>query len=489
MDAPYISLVVAARNDNHGLNMIGRMQAFLDSWIEQAKRYRLPSEIVVVEWNPPEDRPALQTELLWPGESGPCAVRFIQVSREVHQSIPNAGAIPLHQMIAKNAGIRRAQGKFVLATNLDIIFSSRLMQFLAERILDPRSFYRTDRIDIDNKIPARGDLEELLSYCDNHILRICAREGVWATDGCRLRPVEPYDILSPDSGMRLGAGWFGLDRSDGRPYRYVEPVAEIVLERPASAGHQLILDVEAGPCAKENWVELVLSDSDGSEIATAIVDGRCEFRVAVPEPRSGVIRFSTRHGGIPMMQDPRLLDLRVFGVHWSDATLEQAEPPRSSAPRMERVSRKPGVDWNACGFAQSPHADSMHNPAYLHTNACGDFTLLSRDAWFALRGYPEFPVWPTHLDAILCYAAYHAGFPEIILKDPLRIFHIQHEEVWTPESEQERQRRAAQRGVSTLSYAAVQKYFHLMRRFNAPLIFAGENWGLGDRDLPETAVW
>ena len=55
--APYISVIVTARNDNHGVNMLGRMQAFLDSWILQAQRYDLPSEIVVVEWNPPADRP------------------------------------------------------------------------------------------------------------------------------------------------------------------------------------------------------------------------------------------------------------------------------------------------------------------------------------------------------------------------------------------------------------------------------------------------
>ena len=39
--APYISMVVAARNDNHGGNMLGRMQACLDSWMFQAQRYDL----------------------------------------------------------------------------------------------------------------------------------------------------------------------------------------------------------------------------------------------------------------------------------------------------------------------------------------------------------------------------------------------------------------------------------------------------------------
>jgi len=76
----------------------------------------------------------------------------------------------------------------------------------------------------------------------------------------------------------------------------------------------------------------------------------------------------------------------------------------------------------------------------LHTNGCGDFTLLSRDDWFALRGYPEFPIWPMHLDSLLCYAAHHAGIKEVVLREPMRIFHIEHRSGagWTPEGEKER---------------------------------------------------
>ena len=50
---PYLSLVVTTRNDDHGGNALGRMQAFVSGWIAQAKRYDIPSELIVVEWNPP----------------------------------------------------------------------------------------------------------------------------------------------------------------------------------------------------------------------------------------------------------------------------------------------------------------------------------------------------------------------------------------------------------------------------------------------------
>jgi hypothetical protein len=129
----------------------------------------------------------------------------------------------------------------------------------------------------------------------------------------------------------------------------------------------------------------------------------------------------------------------------------------------------------------------MRDPRYLHTNACGDFTILSREAWASVRGYPEFPIWPTHLDSLLCYTAYHAGIREVILKDPMRVFHIDHAAIWTPDSEEERSERAAKIGVTLIRYLDLMRYFHYMRRFNAPLIFTTESWGLRDAVLPESA--
>src|ERR1700736_6040131 len=101
-DAPYLSVVVAARNDHRGGNSLLRMQAFVDSWIEQAKRYGLPSEIVVVEWNPPTDLPKLSEALHRPESTHPCEVRLIEAPPNVHGTTPNSTTAPVHQMIAMN---------------------------------------------------------------------------------------------------------------------------------------------------------------------------------------------------------------------------------------------------------------------------------------------------------------------------------------------------------------------------------------------------
>ena len=105
---PYLSLVATARNDNHGGNLLHRMQIFVDAWINQCKRHNLSSELILVEWNPPPDKPKLAEALRWPLDTKPCAVRIIEVPAELHRRYRHAGALPLYQMIAKNAGIRRA---------------------------------------------------------------------------------------------------------------------------------------------------------------------------------------------------------------------------------------------------------------------------------------------------------------------------------------------------------------------------------------------
>src|ERR1039458_7429118 len=99
------------------------MQAFVNGWLEQARRHDIASELIVVEWNPPQDRLRLAQALRWPDEQGPCQVRFIEVPPDIQRRFAHAEALPLYQMIAKNAGIRRARGRFVLVTNIDILRS------------------------------------------------------------------------------------------------------------------------------------------------------------------------------------------------------------------------------------------------------------------------------------------------------------------------------------------------------------------------------
>jgi hypothetical protein len=71
----------------------------------------------------------------------------------------------------------------------------------------------------------------------------------------------------------------------------------------------------------------------------------------------------------------------------------------------------------------------------LHTNACGDFTLLSKKDWVRLMGYPEWDIFSWHIDSVIIYQAYHNGIKMVNLDSSYRIYHIEHNKGsgWTPE--------------------------------------------------------
>jgi len=487
---PYLSLVVAARNDDHGGNMLGRMQGMLDSWIGQAESYGLHSEIVVVEWNPPADRPRLKDSLRWPSQPKYCDVRFVEVPPDVHARFRNAAAIPLHQMIAKNTGIRRARGEFVLATNIDIIFSAELMEFLAKRPLEAGVMYRIDRNDVSNAVPANASLSELLTFCESHMLRVFAREGEFQLSANGQRTLDREDIVPQDAGVRFGAGWSSVECSDQQRYRWLESEAELYFERPDAASARLMFTAEVGPSAGQEPVTLEIRDPAGAVLAVAVVTGRCQLGLQVPEQIvSGRLRLGVQGSDLPLTRNPRIANLRVLALEWG-----RVRPPADVATRdwrLDVLDARPAFNWAESFDAPSPFSADIRKAAYLHTNACGDFTLLSRDDWFSLRAYPEFPIWPMHIDALFCYAAHHAGVRESILREPLRIYHVEHSSGagWTPEGEQERVARIRSKGLSELSYPAFVKWVDLMRRYDSPLTFTRVNWGLGDCKLPEQLVW
>ncbi|MDR2605401.1 MAG: hypothetical protein LBC55_08670 [Desulfovibrio sp.] len=191
---PYLSIVTASRNDSHGGNIRERTQSFLDSLAEQCARHRLPAELVMVDWNPPADRPSLREILDTPPASPYFTTRFITVPHEVHASLAHADILPFFQMIAKNVGIRRARGKFILATNIDILFSEELMAFLAEQTLQERYFYRADRHDLDVfAVPPKLFGDGLMTFCRSHVSEVQGHYGTYAS-GMQSPAGDPADL-------------------------------------------------------------------------------------------------------------------------------------------------------------------------------------------------------------------------------------------------------------------------------------------------------
>jgi hypothetical protein len=175
-----------------------------------------------------------------------------------------------------------------------------------------------------------------------------------------------------------------------------------------------------------------------------------------------------------------LRHLRLLGAAWEDAGANGDNLSLRGAPHQE-----PGATLDAAKSA-GPSPDPI-GPVFLHTNACGDFTLLAREHWFDLRGYPEFDVFSMNLDSVFCYSAHHGGAPEEFLPDPMRVYHIEHAtgSGFTPEGQVRLFERIAAKGIPWIDYHQVLDWAVQMRRLEAPLIFNHDNWGFAGIDLVE----
>jgi hypothetical protein len=351
--SPELSIVATSRNDDHGGGLLRRMQIFASGLLEQARRHGLRAELILVEWNPPADRPRLAEALSWPRELGPCAVRIIEVPLELHQRFKYADKLPLFQMIAKNAGIRRARGRFVLATNVDLLFSDELVRFMASAQLDPDCMYRVDRYDVRPDVPMGVPVTEQLEFCRRHILRVNTAFGSYSE-------------------------------------RWSHGVRRRLLEA---------LPVPPRPLARDTF------DRD---------------------------------------------TLRRLGRRLMDRT------PRARGAR--------------------------------HKNGCGDFTLLSRQRWWHLRGYPEWEMYSMHLDSVLCHMACEDGAREVILQNPHRLYHIEHRAGWTPEQDRLLKTRMQTLGLPMLDLDEVEVSLAKRWRECQPVAVNDENWGLARAELRETTV-
>jgi hypothetical protein len=162
--SPYLSVVAVSRNDDHGGDPLKRTRLFIKSLASQAEEFSLTVELILVDWNPPHDRPGLTNILHFPVNPF-FSAGVIVVPPTLHEGFRHADRLALFQMIGKNVGIRRACGEFILATNIDILLDDLLFSFLAQRRLDPMRMYRADRYDIRNELIEVTDRKEMLRFC------------------------------------------------------------------------------------------------------------------------------------------------------------------------------------------------------------------------------------------------------------------------------------------------------------------------------------
>ncbi|HSP69549.1 MAG TPA: FkbM family methyltransferase, partial [Bryobacteraceae bacterium] len=447
----------------------------------------------------------------------------------------HAENLALYQMIAKNVGIRRARGRFILATNIDILFSDELAAFLGRQQLSENRMYRIDRHDAMSDVPAGAPIGEQLAYCRNHLIRVNRREGTFqvAPDGGPV--MSANDVATVESGILPGEGWFSPEQfGPVGCFRWAQGSAEILLKQPPQ-GAALVVDLEPGPATGGRPLDLRIVSGAGGDLARVTIESRTRLRLSLPTlPESLWFRASGTFATVT--SNPRTLCFRVFGLEWDTgvgaAPVVVEGPPRTEkaltawrslqyliakladggplvpvtipvSPRLRRLLKAYVEHRGLTGMilgrkrevappmasATLEVVEPVRAPEFLHTNGCGDFTLIARERWFDLRGYPEFDVFSMNIDSVLCFAAHYAGAREEVLAEPMRIYHIEHGSGsgWTPEGQKLLFERIAAKGIPILDNELVLEWGAQMRRLDSPMLFNHADWGLASLDLKETA--
>lgn len=173
-----LSIVITTRNDTHVERMEERTQAFIDGIYHLAERYKRNVEIIIAEWNPPAERPSMAAQYRYPAEHKFVSTVIVTVSNEIHTGFRYAKDLPLYQMIAKNVGVRRARGKNILVTNVDILFSPELFEFMTNpEKVQVGKIYRANRWDVDRNILDEADIAQMIEVGDDKCIRRNTRQG------------------------------------------------------------------------------------------------------------------------------------------------------------------------------------------------------------------------------------------------------------------------------------------------------------------------
>lgn len=373
---PLFSFVATSRNDDHGGDVLRRTQSFVSRLAEQAERHHVRCELVLVEWNPPEPRIPLGHALDWPAGTPWFSARVVAATRELHRSHRHSIPLQMFQMIAKNVGIRRAAGDYVIATNIDIIFSDELFAFLKTAKLERDVLYRSDRWDIPNAVQLEPSLDTLLARAREEIIRKNLRDGT--------------HIRQPD----------GSFKNSTRPAyedNFVDPIRNEL--------DQLIRLIDQNP-----------GDTEG-------------LKTAIARMRNDFLDEQRRYAAIPL----------------------------------------------------------------LHTNGCGDFTMLSRYGWGRLRGYPEWHIFSWAIDSVLLFQAHFNGIRIEEMPADATHYHIEHDygSGWSPEgaaSLWERVERAAIPYLGMGDFRRLALELESNAAAGLQTVYCPLSWGFADYMLPEETV-
>jgi glycosyltransferase involved in cell wall biosynthesis len=293
---PYLSIVVCS---SHGV------QTFVTTTIEQCRRYLIPAELIVV---------AREEVALRPPERGPCAVRLIEVAAETGADL------------ARQAGIGRARGRYVLTASADAPLADELLEFIGEQ-------------------------------------------------HARFSSVEWNDIAAKDGSLALGKGWYWKEMDGAKPFRWFKSDAEISVQPYSESARVLAIDIEPGPGVDTTTLDVL--DHAESKILSVELARRSLVQLPLPDCNGAPVRLRLRVSGAGRgrSNDPRVLHARVLGCGLYES------------PVTARVWRVPARIWwmltRSAGSSLLPERKCVEKwPDSPHVKALGEGAIGRRDPSF-----------------------------------------------------------------------------------------------------------
>ena len=149
-ERPYLSIVVVGRHDGYSNNFEERSQNFINQ-IGYCKEL-VPTaniEIIIVDEATPITNSTLDQVFTIP-KSLEGLVRYIIVDPKMHEKITQRmnATYPFLEYIAKNIGIQRSLGQFILTTNLDNFISPDFFEIVARKEFNEGILYIMQRYDL-----------------------------------------------------------------------------------------------------------------------------------------------------------------------------------------------------------------------------------------------------------------------------------------------------------------------------------------------------
>lgn len=134
------------------------------------------------------------------------------------------------------------------------------------------------------------------------------------------RPDAKSGIVESQEELRLGEGWYELEKWRGETFRWVNNDAAITARAAQAGDYKLALELEPGPGVDSKAFLLKVLDSGGHQVEAVEVRKRVTVELHLPLAASeaSTFRLHISGGGKKIPSDPRILNFRVFRIGFAD---------------------------------------------------------------------------------------------------------------------------------------------------------------------------